>query len=49
MGALCLGRTIAPGAHADYTFLLAWHFPNRTPRRCGWSAAPGDEDTLIGN
>ena len=35
-----LGRTIAPGAHADYTFLLAWHFPNRTPRRCGWSAAP---------
>ena len=49
VGALSLGRTIAPGAHADYTFLLAWHFPNRTPRRCGWSAAPGDEDTLIGN
>ena len=49
VGALSLGRTIAPGAHADYTFLLSWHFPNRTPRRCGWSAAPGDEDTLIGN
>jgi uncharacterized protein (DUF608 family) len=49
VGALSLGRTIAPGAHADYTFLLAWHFPNRTPRRCGWSAARGDEDTLIGN
>jgi len=49
VGALALGRTIAPGAHADYTFLLAWHFPNRTPRRCGWSAAQGDEDTLIGN
>ncbi len=49
VGALSLGHTIAPGAHADYTFLLAWHFPNRTPRRCGWSAAPGDEDTLIGN
>ena len=49
VGALSLGRTIAPGAHADYTFLLAWHFPNRTPRRCGWSAAPGDEDTPIGN
>jgi len=49
VGALSLGRTIAPGAHADYTFLLAWHFPNRTPRRCGWNAAPGDEDTLIGN
>jgi uncharacterized protein (DUF608 family) len=49
VGALSLGRTIAPGAHADYTFLLAWHFPNRTPRRCGWSAAPGDEDTFLGN
>ncbi len=49
VGALSLGRTLAPGAHADFTFLLAWHFPNRTPRRCGWSAAPGDEDTPIGN
>jgi uncharacterized protein (DUF608 family) len=49
VGALSLGRTIAPGAHADYTFLLAWHFPNRTPRRCGWSSAPGDENTLLGN
>jgi len=49
VGALSLGRTIAPGAHADFTFALSWHFPNRTPRRCGWSAAKGDEDTLIGN
>lgn len=49
VGALCLGRTLAPGAHAEYTFLLAWHFPNRTPRRCGWNAPKGDEDTLIGN
>jgi non-lysosomal glucosylceramidase len=49
VGALCVGRTLAPGAHTDYTFLLAWHFPNRTPRRCGWNAPKGDEDTLIGN
>ncbi|HEV2448058.1 MAG TPA: GH116 family glycosyl-hydrolase, partial [Candidatus Sulfopaludibacter sp.] len=49
VGSLCLGRTIAPGAGADYTFLLAWHFPNRTPRRCGWSAPKGDENTVIGN
>jgi len=49
VGALSLGRTIAPGAHADFTFLLAWHFPNRTPRRCGWSSAPGDEEALLGN
>ncbi len=49
VGALCLKRTIAPGASAEYTFLLAWHFPNRTPRRCGWSAPKGFEDTVIGN
>ena len=49
VGALCLGRVLAAGAHADYTFLLAWHFPNRTPRRCGWTAPKGQEDALIGN
>jgi non-lysosomal glucosylceramidase len=49
VGALCAARSIPPGAHADYTFLLAWHFPNRTPRRCGWTAPKGDEDTVIGN
>ena len=49
VGALCLNRTIAPGGHADFTFLLAWHFPNRTPRRCGWSAPKGQEDALLGN
>src|ERR1019366_687068 len=49
VGALCLNRTIPPGGHADFTFLLAWHFPNRTPRRCGWSAPKGQEDALLGN
>ena len=49
VGALCLQRSIAPGASGDYTFLLAWHFPNRTPRRCGWTAPKGDEDAVIGN
>ncbi len=49
VGALCLSRTIPAGARRDYSFLLAWHYPNRTPRRCGWSAPKGDEDTLIGN
>src|SRR5262249_15304128 len=38
VGALSLTRTTAPGAHADYPFLLAWPSPNRTPRRCGWTA-----------
>ena len=49
VGALCLSRTIPAGARRDYSFLLAWHYPNRTPRRCGWSAPKGHEDTLIGN
>ncbi len=49
VGALCLNRELAPGKHADYSFLLAWHFPNRTPRRCGWEAPKGHEDDLIGN
>src|SRR5579863_2627431 len=49
VGALCLQRTIAPAANTHFTFLLAWHFPNRTPRRCGWTAPKGDENALIGN
>ena len=49
VASLCVQRTIAPGASADYNFLLAWHFPNRTPEWCGWSAPKGDEATVIGN
>lgn len=46
---LCLQREIGPGAQADFTFLLAWRFPNRTPELCGWQAPKGDERTIIGN
>jgi len=49
VSSVCLQRTLAPGASADFTFLLAWHVPNRTPARCGWTAPPGDEHVLIGN
>lgn len=49
VGALCLERTLAPRASADFTFVLAWRFPNRTPEQCGWSAPKGDEKTIIGN
>jgi len=49
VGALCLKREIAAGAVSDFTFLLSWHFPNRTPKRCGWSAPEGHENDLIGN
>ncbi len=49
VGSICLQREIAPGAEADYTFVLAWHFPNRTPEWCGWSAPQGENNTVIGN
>lgn len=49
VGALCQSRTIAPGGSAHFTFLLAWHFPNRTPDWCGWRAPKGQEKTVIGN
>jgi len=49
VAALCAQREIAAGAEATYTFLLAWHFPNRTPERCGWSAPKGHEKDVIGN
>ncbi|HXH51596.1 MAG TPA: GH116 family glycosyl-hydrolase [Terriglobia bacterium] len=49
VGALCLEKEIPARASADYTFLLTWYFPNRTPKRCGWSAPKGHENDLIGN
>ena len=49
VGALSLKRTIPAHQSASYEFLLAWHFPNRTPARCGWRAPKGEENTVIGN
>jgi uncharacterized protein (DUF608 family) len=49
VASLCAQRTIAAGDSADYTFLLAWRFANRTPDWCGWHAPKGDEHTIIGN
>jgi len=49
IGSLCLQREIEPGADAEYTFLLSWHFPNRTPAWSGWTAPKGQENTIIGN
>ncbi|HEY3744116.1 MAG TPA: GH116 family glycosyl-hydrolase [Bryobacteraceae bacterium] len=49
VASLCAQKTIAAGVSADYTFLIAWRFPNRTPEWCGWHAPPGDEHTVIGN
>lgn len=57
VGSLCLQREIAAGAKGDYTFILAWHFPNRTPSWCGWQSATNadgiapesDRNAIIGN
>ena len=49
VGALCLTRSIPAYQSASYEFVLAWHFPNRTPARCGWTAPKGEENTVIGN
>jgi uncharacterized protein (DUF608 family) len=49
VGSLCVQTEVAGRGRADITFLLAWHFPNRTPERCGWRAPAGDERTVIGN
>jgi uncharacterized protein (DUF608 family) len=49
VGSLCQQRTIGAGKSATFTFLLAWHFPNRTPDWCGWTSPAGKGQTIIGN
>jgi non-lysosomal glucosylceramidase len=49
VGVLCQSCTIEPGETGEFTFLLAWHFPNRTPDWCGWTSPPDKGKTVIGN
>lgn len=49
VAALCQQIAIPPGRSGNFTFLLAWHFPNRTPDWCGWNAPSGKGKTIIGN
>ena len=49
VGTVCLRREIPAGGEATFGFVLAWHFPNRTPERMGWQAAKGEEKTIVGN
>jgi non-lysosomal glucosylceramidase len=49
VGVVSLHREILPGKTAEFTFLLAWRFPNRTPEWCGWTAPKGQGKTIIGN
>ncbi len=46
---VCASLTLGPRARKQVTFVIAWHFPNRTPRVCGFGAAEGHEDDVIGN
>lgn len=49
VGASCLRKSIDAGGSATFTFVLAWHFPQRTPEWCGWQAPEGESETVIGN
>jgi non-lysosomal glucosylceramidase len=49
VGVVLQRATIAPHQSQTFTFLLAWHFPNRTPEWCGWDAPKGRGGTRIGN
>ena len=49
VGAISLTRDIPAGATAEFTFLLAWHFPNRTAAWCDWESGSGREHEIIGN
>jgi non-lysosomal glucosylceramidase len=49
VAALCVQKAIPASTSASFTFVLAWHFPNRTPDWCGWDAPKGDGSTIIGN
>ncbi len=49
VGVVLQRATIAPRQSQTFTFLLAWHFPNRTPDWCGWDAPKGKGNTRIGN
>jgi uncharacterized protein (DUF608 family) len=50
VGSLAVTQSLPAGSETSVTFLLAWHFPNRTPDRCGWEApAAEDKTTVVGN
>ena len=47
VGSLAATQTIPAGGEACITFFLSWHFPNRTPERCGWEAASDEDKKLV--
>jgi len=50
VGSLAVTQTLPARGEATVTFLLAWHFPNRTPEHCGWPAPESlPKTTVVGN
>jgi non-lysosomal glucosylceramidase len=49
VSSLAVTQTVPANGGAAVTFFIAWHFPNRTPKRCRWAAVEGQEDTVVGN
>jgi uncharacterized protein (DUF608 family) len=50
VGSIAVTQSLPAGGEAAVTFLLAWHFPNRTPDRCGWPAPEKEQKTaMVGN
>ncbi len=49
VGSVSIRHMVPAGESRTFRFLMAWHFPNRTPERCGWEAPKGKEKALLGN
>ena len=50
VGSLAVTQTLPARSEVAVTFLIAWHFPNRTPERCGWPAPEAvPKSTIVGN
>jgi non-lysosomal glucosylceramidase len=50
VGSIAVTQAVPARGEVSVTFLLAWHFPNRTPERCGWPAPEKDDaKTVVGN
>jgi uncharacterized protein (DUF608 family) len=47
VGSIAVTQTLPAGGESTVTFLLAWHFPNRTPDRCGWPAPENEQKTVV--
>lgn len=41
--------TVPAQGEENITFMLSWHFPNRTAKGCGWTVSSGEDVGYIGN